>query len=67
MGDASDLQRLSQLMMDSQWWVRYRAAQALMGLPFIETEARDTLIANLPDRYARDMAKQVLAERGASA
>jgi hypothetical protein len=67
MGDASDLQRLSQLMMDSQWWVRYRAAQALMGLPFIETEARDTLVANLPDRYARDMAKQVLAERGASA
>lgn len=66
MGDASDIQLLSQLIMDSQWWVRYRAAQALIGLPFIETDALKTLIANLPDRYARDMAQQVFAERGAS-
>ena len=67
MGDASDVKLLTQLVMDSQWWVRYRAAQALIGLPFMATDALKTLIANLPDRYARDMAQQVFAERGASA
>ena len=67
MGDASDVKLLTQLVMDSQWWVRYRAAQALIGLPFMATDALKTLITNLPDRYARDMAQQVFAERGASA
>jgi hypothetical protein len=62
MGDASDLPLLTQLLMDSQWWVRYRAAQALVGLPFIDRETLKTIIAALPDRYARDMAQQVFAE-----
>ncbi len=62
MGDASDIPLLTQLMLDPQWWVRYRAAQALIGSPFITREALKRLIADLPDRYARDMAQQVFAE-----
>jgi CheY-like chemotaxis protein len=62
MGDASDLPLLTQLLMDSQWWVRYRAAQALIGLPCIDRETLKAIIASLPDRYARDMVQQVFAE-----
>lgn len=62
MGDASDIPLLTQLLMDPQWWVRYRAAQALIGLPFVARDDLNKLIASLPDRYARDMAQQVFAE-----
>jgi hypothetical protein len=62
MGDASDVPLLTQLLMDPQWWVRYRAAQALISLPFVAHDDLKKLIASLPDRYARDMAEQAFAE-----
>lgn len=62
-GDASDVARLVEMMKDSQWWVRYRAAHALVVLPFLKSGQLDQLQASLADRYARDILRQVFAER----
>jgi hypothetical protein len=43
--------------------VRYRAAQALIGMPFFSIAEVELLRNNLSDRFARDMLGQVLAER----
>lgn len=62
LGQAQDLERLLQLLMDPQWWVRYRAAQALAVSPFHSRSALQARVAALPDRYAREMAQQVFLE-----
>jgi len=43
--------------------VRYRAAQSLAALPFHQEEDLERLWAAQSDRYAKDMLRQVLAER----
>jgi hypothetical protein len=66
LGQSDDLDRLLQLLMDPQWWVRYRAAQALAISPFHGRSALQARVAALPDRYAREMAQQVFLEMPAS-
>jgi HEAT repeat protein len=61
-GDASDVPRLTVLLQDPEWWVRYRAAQALIRLPFVSRAELDALSGDFPDRYAREILQQVLAE-----
>ncbi|SFG46731.1 HEAT repeat-containing protein [Duganella sp. CF458] len=61
MGDLSDVARFRGLLSDPQWWVRYRAAQALLALPFLTQEELAEL-RNAGDRYAADMIAQVTAE-----
>jgi HEAT repeat protein len=61
-GEAQDVPHLMALVQDPEWWVRYRAAQALAGLPFLSHEALDRLQATMTDRYAREIFKQVFAE-----
>lgn len=63
LGEASDVAVLTRLLSDPEWWVRYRAAGALTQLPFISHEQLRSLLAELPDRYAREISSQVLAER----
>ena len=65
MGDRSDVARLRALLSDPQWWVRYRAAQALLALPFVTKEELAEL-RNAGDRYAADMIAQVTAEQEAA-
>ena len=62
LGDSNDVDLLIQLLMDSQWWVRYRAAQSLATTPFVDRAAMQARVSSLPDRYARDMAHQVFLE-----
>lgn len=62
-GDASDVPRLQGMLCDSQWWVRYRAAQALAALPFL-TPADIQAVCEGADRFGADMMRQVLAESG---
>lgn len=62
LGDRSDTERLKPLLMDTQWWVRYRAAQALFSLPGLSRVQAAELIEGLPDKYAHDIGHQVLAE-----
>lgn len=63
MGVVEDVGELVHLLADPQWWVRYRAAQALSHMPFVTTAQLEQIFADQQDRYARDMLKQVLAER----
>lgn len=63
LGGAPERAQLIAMLADREWWVRYRAAQALLGLPGVDELAARALAAGLTDRYARDMLRQVLAER----
>lgn len=62
-GEHADVNRLIPLLADAEWWVRYRAAQSLVGMPFFSIAEVELLRDNLSDRFARDMLGQVLAER----
>jgi len=61
-GERSDAERLVALLGDAQWWVRYRAAQALLELPALSRADLDALRASLTDRFAADMLSQAMAE-----
>ncbi|HZW23749.1 HEAT repeat domain-containing protein [Noviherbaspirillum sp.] len=64
-GDRSDIERLRAMLGDREWWVRYRAAQALAGLPFLPPGEAEALVSTVDDRFAADMLRHVLAEREA--
>ncbi|WP_374583777.1 HEAT repeat domain-containing protein [Pseudoduganella sp.] len=61
LGDREDVARLRAMLSDPQWWVRYRAAQALLALPFLSEDELNEL-RNAGDRYAADMIAQAEAE-----
>lgn len=63
LGDARDRPLLVRLLSDREWWVRYRAASALLDLPGVDAVAAEALAAALTDRFARDILAQVRAER----
>lgn len=62
-GERADIDVLKDMLGDKQWWVRYRAAQALVALPFLRPAEIDSLRASITDRYAADMLAQVIAEK----
>jgi len=61
-GTPQDVSHLLSLLNSKQWWVRYRATQALIGLPFINRRAINRLIESRSDAFARDILLQVIAE-----
>jgi len=63
-GLEEDRARLVALLSDREWWVRYRAAQALVSLPGMNAVALRALQAGLTDPYGRDILAQVSVERG---
>jgi HEAT repeat protein len=61
-GDRGDRDELLRLLCDRGWWVRYRAAHALLSGRFgPAAEVAEAALA-LGDRYARDAVTHVLAE-----
>jgi len=62
MGSPGERDLLLRLLGDPQWWVRYRAAQSLLGGRFGGREELAALGQSLPDRFARDIVSHVLAE-----
>lgn len=64
LGVLGDDQRLVAILADGQWWVRYRAAQALMALSFVTRADVQSILSGQTDRYARDILEHVLAEKG---
>lgn len=62
LGVPCDEQRLVAILSDKQWWVRYRAAQALMKLGFVNTDGMHRILKSQTDEYARDIIEHVLAE-----
>lgn len=61
-GTAKDEQKLIELLHDENWWVRYRAANALSGLSFMKMERLKEIMKLQTDRFARDILSQVIAE-----
>ncbi len=61
-GMPQDVPHLLSLLNSKQWWVRYRATQALIGLPFINRRTINRLIESRSDAFARDILLQVIAE-----
>lgn len=63
-GSREDLGVLEPLLSDREWWVRYRAAQALVASPFLGPNALRRIAARQVDRFAHDILQQALAEKG---
>lgn len=61
-GEPRDREVLVSLLRDKEWWVRYRAAQALTARPFGSPGEIVALAAHLGDRFASDIVQQALAE-----
>jgi HEAT repeat protein len=61
-GEPEDLGPLLALLRDPQWWVRYRAAQALTSGRFGSAAEIVALADRLQDRFARDIVAHALAE-----
>lgn len=63
-GSAKDEPALIEKLSDKQWWVRYRAAQALVGLPGLSGSAVLEIYQTLDDRFSQDILKQAASEAG---
>ena len=63
LGVPGDEQLLVKLLTDKQWWVRYRAAQALLKLKFVGADNLRRIKMELTDIYARDIIEHVLKEQ----
>lgn len=61
-GGAGERPTLVRMLSDPEWWVRYRAAQALLSGRFGAREEIAALAPGLGDRFARDILAHVLAE-----
>jgi len=62
-GTKEDEKKLVTMLADQEWWVRYRAAQAIVDLPSFSMARMHKLKQELKDRYARDILDQAIAEK----
>jgi HEAT repeat protein len=62
LGDLAETGLLMSLMGDRVWWVRYRAAQAVLKLRGMNAEGLEAVRVQLTDPYALDMLEHVRAE-----
>lgn len=63
-GDRRDIPLLEQMLRDPEWWVRYRAAEALTELPAVGRQELAALVQSQTDRFAQDMLAHAMAEKG---
>ena len=54
---------LVDMLSDAHWWVRRRAADTLLALPFVTIPDLKKIQRILPDRYAADMLADAIAEQ----
>lgn len=62
-GTEQDEKLLIGALQDKEWWVRYRSAQALASLGSVNMEKLENYAAAQTDDFARDILRQVMAER----
>jgi len=62
LGTQRDIELLTNLLLDDDWWVRYRAAQSLSKFPFMEKDQFLEIYKNIDSQNAKDIMQQVLAE-----
>ena len=63
-GQEEHLKLLEALLADREWWVRYRAAQAIASLPFLGPNRLRQIRKRQSDRFATDILQQAYAEVG---
>jgi HEAT repeat protein len=63
-GSKEHLPILESMLEDPEWWVRYRAAQAIVTQPYLGRNGLLRLQRRQIDRYASDMLGQAIAEAG---
>lgn len=61
-GVAQDADIITRALTDSEWWVRYRAAQALYEMPWIDVPKLRSIQEKQVDQFARDILDQVISE-----
>jgi len=62
-GSEEDIILLEMLLNDENWWVRYRAAQSLISLPFINNEKLSIIKEKTITKRAIEILEQAIAER----
>jgi HEAT repeats len=65
-GVKEDVPLLVSLMSANDWWVRYRAAIALVQQPFMNGAEIELIKQNMQDAYGSDILSHVLAEQSKS-
>jgi len=63
LGSREDVPKLLQLLGHKEWWIRYRAARALVMLPDMKPIEAELLASRHEDRYGREMLRYALSER----
>ena len=63
LGTREDLPRLVELVGHREWWVRYRAARAIVLLPGMKAIEVELVATRHSDRFAKEMLRFALAER----
>lgn len=61
-GQRADVSLLLQRLGDEEWWVRYRASQALLKMPGMTRRELEVIRDNMEDSFARTMLEQTLSE-----
>ena len=61
-GTVDDTKRVVRALMDEEWWVRYRAAQALCHFPWIDLKGLRKIQQEQSDDFARDILEQAISE-----
>ena len=61
-GQLHDVDLLVRMTTDSQWWVRYRATQALLRIPGLTLSRAQLLIQGTGDRFAVNMLESITSE-----
>ena len=62
-GTFEEIPLLKELICDKDWWVRYRAAQAIANFPFLSNEEIIVIKDGIDDKYGRGIMEQVIAEK----
>lgn len=63
-GGRGEIGNLARMLADGEWWVRYRAAQAIVGMPGMGKDELNRLRNAQADRFAKDILDHVIAEAG---
>jgi len=61
-GQRAEIPLLLERLGDGEWWVRYRASQALLKMPGMTRQELEIIRDNLEDSFARTMLAQTLTE-----
>lgn len=64
-GRVEHVRLLEQLLRDTEWWVRYRAARSLASIAASASGLLERVRERIGDRFARDILDQVVAEAAA--